>query len=56
MGLLAKFQILETAEPNSNVVVISHRGTMDERFSRKLEFYKDKGFSQYRDFEPTDED
>ena len=47
-GLDQLFRIIEVAEPNSNVFVISHRGSMDDRFDSKIEFVKDKNFSKIK--------
>ena len=42
-------KIIETLTADTNVFVISHKGDMlESKFEKKLEFFKDKNFSNIK--------
>ena len=48
-GVENLLKILETLDDDTNVFIISHKGEiLDNKFERKLEFFKNKNFSEYK--------
>ena len=48
-GVENLLKILDTLDNDTNVFIISHKGEiLDNKFERKLEFFKNKNFSEYK--------